>query len=223
MTTALIVSNDKQTRSTIHSDLTQKGFQVHSVTGSDEAWVLQKALRFDLILVDLSLDGESGLAFYKALRQIGYELPVIMLGEGELDEFILEDFSQENCDFILKPFHFNELESKINSSLTASSRHAWVESFGKFKVDTLQQLLIFKDKFFHLTKVELNILLILAQRSGTAVHPRKISKLLKAQGMTSSMTTFYYVSGLRKKLEDYGSERIEISFKVGEGYRLTHL
>jgi two-component system response regulator CpxR len=145
-----------------------------------------------------------------------------MMGEGELDNFILKDLAPENYDYILRPIKFKELREKVNGILDQNAPGKKLLSFGSLKIDTKQQLLIFKDKLLQLNNVELDIILLLAQRGGEVIHPRKIMKLLEINGRNPNLSVFYYVSVLRKKLKKYGNEAFDISFIKDQGYTLNY-
>lgn len=221
MTKVLLVSNDSETRNIIDKTLTYNGFIVHTAAESIFAWKYLQEIRFDFVMVDMKLSGESGLAFYKSLRQMGNNIPLMMIGEGALDNFMLKDLSLENYDFILKPIKFNELRVKINQFLSRNAVNERMLSFGDLKIDSRQQLLIFRNKMLQLSKIELDILVLLAQKSGEVIHPKKIAKILEKESKLYTMSTFYYISKLREKLKKYGGEALDISFVKDEGYILS--
>lgn len=217
----LLVSNDTNTRVVIDKTLTYNGFIVHSTIDSTFAWKYLQEIRFDFVIVDMQLKHESGLSFYKSLRQIENNIPVIMIGEGALDKFILTDLSETNYDYMMKPLKFVDLRDKINQFLDKNSVDEKLLQFGDFKIDYRQQLLIFKDKLLQLSKMELDILILLAQRNGEIIHPKKIANLLRKEGKFVSMSIFFYVSKLRQKLQKYGDDAFDISFIKDQGYQLS--
>jgi DNA-binding response OmpR family regulator len=87
------------------------------------AWRLLKEYAFDLVIIDYQLHEESGLSFYKAIRQMGFSLPILMIGEGAFDEFMLKDLSPDHYDYLLKPFSSKELQRKCHE-LTILNRYS---------------------------------------------------------------------------------------------------
>lgn len=110
----LLVSNDPDYQSSIDATLKYHGFDVLIATGTTDSWKLLRKIRFNFILVDFQLRNESGLAFFKAIRQFGTSTPVILIGDGAFDEFMLKDFSEANYDYILKPVKLSVLKEKMN-------------------------------------------------------------------------------------------------------------
>ena len=129
MTKVLVVSSDHHTKKTIDQTLTFNGFTVHTATHSYEAWKFLEEIHFDLVMIDMQLDHESGLALYKSLRDFGHEMPLMMIGEGKLDEFLLTDLSSDHYDFILKPLVFRELRDKVNNFFDHGTGYSKSELF----------------------------------------------------------------------------------------------
>lgn len=96
---------------------------IQTASESGFAWRLLKEYAFDLVIIDYRLDDESGLSFYKAIRQIGLILPILMIGEGSFDEFMLKDLSPDHYDYLLKPFSSKELQKKCHD-LTIYNRYS---------------------------------------------------------------------------------------------------
>lgn len=220
MTKVLLFTNDSTLKRFVDLTLKYNGFIVHAVSNSADAWIFLKEVRFDFVMVDYRLTAESGLAFYKALRQFGTMIPVLMIGEGTFDEFMLKDLSPDNYDYLLKPFKFRELKIKINSLMQRNKETEEMVSYGELKIDVRQQLVIVKDKIVQLGRMEMKILMLLARKTGQVVDPKKIKKLLEAEGNIYNMTTFYYVSKLRQKMKQLAGEAFEISLIKNQGYLL---
>lgn len=114
MANILLISNDLNFSKAMDMTVKSHGMTIQLATGSKEGWELLKNRKFQLILVDYQLNGESGLAFYKSIRQIGINTPALMIGECAFDEFMLKDLSQENYDYVIKPFEFEILKEKMD-------------------------------------------------------------------------------------------------------------
>lgn len=119
MTTArhiLVVDDHREIRELVSRALTKEGFRV-SVAADGKA--MRKALadgRIDLILLDLMLPGEDGLALCRALRAES-SIPIIMLtakGE-EVDRVIGLEMGAD--DYLSKPFGSRELIARIRAVL----------------------------------------------------------------------------------------------------------
>jgi len=83
-TKILVVDDDLRLRDLLHRYLGEQGFAVRAVS---EAHAMDKLLaheRFDLMVLDLMLPGEDGLAICRRLRGTKNTIPIIMLtAKGE--------------------------------------------------------------------------------------------------------------------------------------------
>lgn len=222
MTKVLIVSSDHPTKTALFKNLSYNGFIVHTTAFSSDVWKYLEEINFDFILIDLYLIGESGLALYKSLRQFGFKIPIMMIGEGDFDEIILKDLSHQHYEYIIKPIVYSDLKTRINRLINPRLQDDSFFTFGEYKIDRKQQILHFKDKLVNLSKMELDILVLLAQKSGDIIHPKKIAKMFEKQNINFSMSTFYYVSKLRQKLRKMGCHALDITFIENEGYKLAY-
>src|SRR5579863_8990396 len=65
----LIVDDDYSLRRVLHTTLFATGFDVNEAASGDEALALARAVRFDVILLDLRMPGKGGLEICRELRQ----------------------------------------------------------------------------------------------------------------------------------------------------------
>lgn len=220
MTKVLIVSHDSTVRKFSDLALKNNGFVTHTVTHSAAAWRLLQEINFDLIMIDFQLRNESGLALYKSIRQVCTQIPVLMMGQGAFDEFMLKDLSPSAYDYILKPFKFRELRMKIIGLLYITPVDEDLIIYGEMKIDVKKRLVMVKDRFLQLGRMEFKILMLLARKTGEVVDPKKIKSIIQAEGNMYQMTAFYYINRLRKKLHDLADGALEINLIRGQGYRL---
>lgn len=82
--------------------------------------------RFDIVLMDLNINGVSGIDITKKIRSSGKDVPIIAVS-GEAASKIVEDCYKAGMnDFVTKPFSINELINKITNLL---KRHKHVKIF----------------------------------------------------------------------------------------------
>lgn len=220
MSKVLILTNDNQLKRLLELSLKFNGFVAHFVDDSAGAWKFLEEVYFDFIIIDFQLSQESGLAFFKSLRQFGTNIPVLMVGEGEFDEFILKDLSPHNYSYILKPFKFRELRQIINSLLNGIKEEYYHFSPRDLRIDAARGVVTLKDNIFLLGKMEIQIFLVLAKKAGVVVTSQRIKSILEKEGPLYRGTPFYHVSKLRNKLKTIVGDSIVIKLISGEGYRL---
>lgn len=111
----LIVEDDKMVLS-INERYVEKvpGFEV---TGTALSW--KDALRltnkylYDLLLIDIHLENESGLDLIKTLREKEYQADFIMITAVNEQEAIALSSQYGAIDYILKPFQFNRFQESL--------------------------------------------------------------------------------------------------------------
>ena len=113
----LVVDDDPRLRELLVRYLTEQGFQVQALPDSRE---LDKKLQRDpphLLVLDLMLPGEDGLAVCRRLRGSGETVPIIMLtAKGEdIDRIVGLEMGAD--DYLPKPFNPRELVARIHAVL----------------------------------------------------------------------------------------------------------
>jgi len=110
------VDDDPGIRSLLGEYLERSGFRVSLATEGREMRRLLESSRPDLVVLDVMLPGEDGLALCRDLRSRS-RLPVVMLTarNDALDRIIGLEMGAD--DYLAKPFHPRELLARINSVL----------------------------------------------------------------------------------------------------------
>jgi two-component system OmpR family response regulator len=115
----LIVDDHREIRDLVSRALLKEGFRVSAAGDGKAMRALLQDNRIDLVLLDLMLPGESGLALCRELRSQS-DLPIIMLtakGE-EVDRVIGLELGAD--DYLTKPFGMRELIARIGAVLRRS-------------------------------------------------------------------------------------------------------
>ena len=112
----LIVDDDRELRQLLTAFLSRHGFRVDAAADGRAMAKLLEAGRFDLIVLDLMLPGEDGLALCRRLR-VESTLPVIMLTAlaDETDRIVGLEMGAD--DYVVKPFNPRELLARIKAVL----------------------------------------------------------------------------------------------------------
>lgn len=73
--------------------------------------------RIDLVLSDINMPNMDGLEFITAMRQQGYQIPIVMLTTEGGEDMINEALSRGACASIKKPFTPEQLEEYLKEYL----------------------------------------------------------------------------------------------------------
>jgi two-component system phosphate regulon response regulator OmpR len=120
----LIIDDDARLRELLLRYLSEQGFSVKAV---NDGAAMDKALllgRYSLLVLDLMLPGEDGLAILRRLRASGENVPVILLtAKGdEIDRIIGLEMGAD--DYLPKPFNPRELVARIQAVLRRKGTQA---------------------------------------------------------------------------------------------------
>lgn len=219
MTKTLIVSNDFSLKKNLGISLEHSGFVVEYADNSKQAWKHLSEIAFDMLVIDFQLCSDSSLEFYKSIRHEGLNIPVLMVGEGDFDEFMLKDLSPFHYSYILKPLKLNVLRLKINRLLSEDQRTERPFKVGDLKIDVTRGLVYLKDKLYFFGKMETRLLLKLARKKGAIVELYKIKRLFESEERANPLSTIYYVNNLRSKLSLVAGDTFQIDLIKNQGYR----
>lgn len=113
----LVVDDDQRLRTLLERYLSEQGFSVRTADGGAAMDRLLNRELFDLIVLDLMMPGEDGLAICRRLRADKNQVAVIMLtAKGdEVDRIIGLELGAD--DYLPKPFNPRELVARINAVL----------------------------------------------------------------------------------------------------------
>ena len=83
--------------------LSEKSYDVTSVSNGDDAISLLNNQRYDVVLLDQMMPGQDGLAALDRIRAIDPSLPVVMLTQCHDDQVVNEALGKRISDFLVKP------------------------------------------------------------------------------------------------------------------------
>ncbi|MBK9677230.1 MAG: two-component system response regulator OmpR [Betaproteobacteria bacterium] len=174
-TRILVVDDDVRLRDLLSRYLTEQGFQVATLPDARE---VDKKLQRDpphLLVLDLMLPGEDGLAVCRRLRGNGETVPIVMLtAKGEdVDRIVGLEMGAD--DYLPKPFNPRELVARINAVLRRQTERLAPGAptadgkalFGPFELDPAARTLTRDGKTIHLTTGEFSLVKVFV------AHPRQ--------------------------------------------------
>lgn len=218
------VEDEEEIRNLIIYALTSVGYEVEGFSESAPFWDRIKDNQPDLILLDIMLPGEDGIAILKKLKASEkYEnIPVIMsTAKGtEYDKVIGLDLGAD--DYLTKPFGMMEMISRIKAVLRRSHKTEKVQlkngpiimNLDRHQVEVNGEKIMLTLKEFDLLKLFLNNIEIVFTRD------QLLDQIWGMDYVGESRTVDVHVGTLRTKLGEIGSC---IETLRGVGYRMVKI
>src|SRR3990172_3253061 len=154
----LVVDDDERLRQLLSLFLTENDFLVTTAIDARDARQKLKYLQYDLIVLDVMMPGEDGLALTKALKADKLTTPVLLLTAlGEIESRI-QGLEAGADDYLAKPFEPRELLLRLHAILRrVAARPAMPDEairFGNWTLDLERGGLIDGDDRLPLTQVD---------------------------------------------------------------------
>ena len=176
----------------------------------------------NVIILDMGLPEVSGNDITKALRNASNNVPIlVLLAQTQLeDKLAALDLGAD--DFMIKPFHRDELLARLHALLRRSEGlNSHVVQIGDLQIDIRNKQLLADNKPVTLTRKEFEILELLAMRQGRPVEKSTLMNHLYGSNDEPEIKIIdVFICTLRKKLAKYNKGRHCIETVWGRSYAL---
>ncbi|WP_304615553.1 response regulator [Paracoccus sp. (in: a-proteobacteria)] len=224
----LIVDDDERIRSLLGKFLRKSGYMVSLARDAAQARRLLAGLEFDLIVLDVMMPGEDGLALTRDLRR-RIDTPILLLtAKGETEDRIAGLESGAD-DYLPKPFEPRELLLRIAAILrrvpVVEMTQPKFLTLGALRYDTEKGELWQGDQPLRLTGTEAALMRRLASSRGQPVSRAELVEDLGRgtgdEGENSERAIDVQITRLRRKIETDPREPRYIQTVRGTGYMLV--
>ena len=195
----LVVDDDDGIRSLVKKYLNENKFLVTTADSAEDALEKTKAIKFDLIILDIMMPGKNGLEFIQESRD-KLDTPIILLtAKGEADERI-EGLEVGADDYLPKPFEPKELVLRINNILSKTKKIDLIRviEFENIKIDLNKLLILKDDNQYKINNTEKIILEKMINNPGKTFSREDIEKLIELE---KERSIDVIITRLRKKIE----------------------
>lgn len=220
----LVVEDDSRIGNFLYKGLTEAGYYVQLAVDGNEARNLIQTGKWDLFILDIMLPDIDGLQLAQLIRFKKVDTPVLMLsalGEAE-DRVKALDIGAD--DYLVKPFHFPELLSRINA-LRRRYEHSYsndqVLVCGDLTVNVDTNVVERAGNQLVLSAKEFKFLVFLVQNKNKIVTRSQILQVVWNTNLdTYTNVVDVYISYLRTKIDSNFSQKLIRTVK-GRGYMIT--
>lgn len=220
----LVVDDEEKIRRALHSILTSRKYKINLAKDGEEAIDMAIDHTPDLIILDLSLPGLSGIEVCRELRS-WYTGPILILTVHSTDQDKVKALDGGADDYLTKPFSTAELLARVRALLRRAAQNITPVSIFTFKdmeIDIGRRTVKLTSKEVDLTKTEFDILAYLAQNTDRVLTSKMIlEKVWGPNYIEDTRTLRVHMSNLRKKIEPDPDVPRYIMTEPGVGYRFT--
>ena len=216
----LVVEDEPRIARFLSSGLQAEGFVVDTVADGEQAlsWVGRNEIEF--VILDLALPGIDGLQVLETLKQEQPDVSVLILSARRDIATKLAGLRGGACDYMVKPFSFDELVERIRihqRARAASVAGAEVLQAGNLVLDTRGRRVDIGSGPVQLTGLEFRLLEYLMRNRGRTVSRQRL--LSAVWGYSHQPNTNVVDVSMRRLRQKIGADRIETVRSAG--YRLA--
>lgn len=218
----LVIEDDTTLRDTLCRQLRDLGFGMEQAADGTEGLYFALEYPVDLAIVDLGLPGMSGIDLIREVRAKGKTYPILILTARDRWQDKVDGLGAGADDYVVKPFHFEELSARVNALLRRSGGWASsVLSAGPVQLDTARQELKVNGSAIELTSFEYRIIEHLMIRAGEVISKTELTDRLYDQDYERDSNVIeVFIGRLRKKMDPDNSLH-PIETLRGRGYRFA--
>ncbi len=218
----LVIEDDDTLRESLTEQLAEAGYAVEQAADGREGLYFALEYPVDLAIIDLGLPEISGLDVIREARDKGKTYPILILTARDRWQDKVDGLSAGADDYVVKPFHFEEVGARVHALLRRSG--GWASSVmtaGPVVLDMARQEVTVDDAAVELTSFEYKIIEYLMLRAGQVISKTELTERLYDQDFERDSNVIeVFIGRLRKKL-DPGNSLKPIETLRGRGYRFA--
>ena len=216
----LLIEDEIPLADQISTSLREAGFAVDVANTGEDGLYLGNEYPIDVAVVDIGLPDISGIDVIKKWREEERDFPVLILtARGRWEEKV-EGLESGADDYLVKPFHMEELIARLRALIRRSAGFADSKiPMGRFALDTAAQKMLLDDEEIDVTAFEYKVLEYLILHADKVVSKSELSEHLYEDDFDRDSNVLEVIIGrLRKKLDPDKSLN-PIETLRGRGYR----
>lgn len=220
----LLLEDDFKLASEIRQYLAKQSYHCDVVFDGNLFFKQWKLESYDLFILDINVPAVNGLEVCKRIREKDSSTPVLMLTAYNAVEEKIEAFGNGADDYLIKPFHFDELHVRLKALLRRSNnpqqKHDEILQVSDLMINVSEMKVERGGKEISLTRKEYKLLELLVRAKGRTISKQSISEQVwDIDFETGTNTIEVYINFLRKKV-DKGFDNKLIHTRPGYGYYL---
>lgn len=223
----LVVDDEPALRKALRSSLTASGFTVAEARNGEEALGTVQRTLFDLVLLDISMPGISGIEACRRIRGISPHCGIVMITVRDLEDDKVRALEAGADDYVTKPFKLRELTARLRAVLRRTRppgvSEVSVILTGELELDLQRRLLKRRGEEIHLSPTEFDLLALMMKNQGAPLTHVKLLRTIWGPEYGGELEYLRsYVRMLRKKIESDPAKPEYILTEPWVGYRFRN-
>ena len=221
----LIVDDDEAVRTTLYKVVKSNGLDAHTVSGGEEALKMTGKTHYDLILLDVNMQGMDGFSVVQKLRSNGIKTPIIIVSGRKEDYDTLYGLDIGADDYITKPFNPVVLGAKVKALIRRSKGSLQgtdaVLTAGPCRYHSAT-LRFYKNGEEIVLSSKENAIMKLFMDNVNRIFPKEmIYQMVWGDAIVDENAIMVYINRLRQKIEDDPAKPKFLQTVRGLGYRFV--
>ena len=214
----LVVDDDDRIRELVREYLDENGYMVSTANNSDEAKIKIGYFKFDLIVLDVMMPGQTGFELTKEIKEKSSQPIILLTAKGEVENRVL-GLELGADDYLPKPFEPKELLLRINNIIKKSKKIDInkINKIGEAKIDLNKMFILLKDKKNKINNSEKKVLLEMLSNPGKTYSRIQIGQI---SNITQERSIDVMITRLRQKIEANPKNPKYLQTIRGSGYVL---
>lgn len=221
----LIVDDDEAVRTMLYKVIRGAGLSAEMAASGEAALEMAEKRTYDLILLDVNMNGMDGFQVIEILRGRGIRTPIIIVSGRQEDYDTLYGLDIGADDYVTKPFNPVVLGAKVKAlirrSKGAMASGDTVIAAGPFRYNTSTLRFYKNDREIVLSSKENAMMKLFIDNVNRVFSKDMLYELVWGEAIIDENAIMVYINRLRQKIEeDPGSPRY-IQTVRGLGYRFV--
>jgi DNA-binding response OmpR family regulator len=219
----LVVDDEEAIAEAVRARLESEGYRVVVAGDGPQAVRAHRAVRPDLVVLDLMLPGMDGLEVCREIQRESWT-PVLMLTARTEEADKVTGFAVGADDYLTKPFSLRELAARVRAILRRAERAAATSGGGPLvrgplTIEPSKRRVTVDGQEVQLTPLEFDILLTLAREPGVVLSREQLmDRVWGYRDYAGGRVVDSHVARIRRKLGEDGGEPRFIRTVHGVGY-----
>lgn len=222
----LVVDDEKFVRRTVSRVLQSEGMSIVETGSGIEAVRMAAAQQFDLIILDIVMEGMDGFQVLHQLRSRGILTPVFVLSGRQADNDMISALSIGADDYITKPFSPSVLCAKVKAclrrmELASQNGGSDMITAGPFCYLCDEMRLLKNGEDVALSSKESFLFRYFLLNQNKVLTKEQIYSNIWGNNVVDDNTIMVHIRRLRTKIEDNPNQPIYLKTIRGVGYQFS--